>query len=134
MAPKAKAVAAPKAAVKAKAKAKVRPRILVPRVRDHKIPLFLELLKKYGYWQASTVRNGRTPATVAAYLFQNCNQRETIEWVGILWYKCPNQLALLIKTKWDDFMSKSRRSTWRGVGATTDTWAVSDRGAVMGDI
>ena len=134
---KGKAAAAPKAAVKAKAKAQVRlplNRLVVPRVRDDKVPLFLELLADYGYFQASRVRNGRTVQTVAAFLFQNCTQAETVYWVGVLWYKCPNSLTLAIKNKWDDYMAKTKRSTWRGVGATPDTWAVSARGAVMGDI
>ena len=86
-------MAAPKAAVKAKAKAKVqlRPplrRLVVPRVRDDRVPLFLELLADYGYFQASRVRNGRTVQTVAAFLFQNCTQAETGYWVEVLWYKC----------------------------------------------
>ena len=86
-------MAAPKAAVKAKAKAKVqlRPplrRLVVPRVRDDRVPLFLELLADYGYFQASRVRNGRTFQTVAAFLFQNCTQAETGYWVEVLWYKC----------------------------------------------
>lgn len=137
-APKAavKAAAAPKAAGKAKAKAKMRarPRALVPRVRDNRVPVFLELLKTYGYFQASTVRNGRTAETVAAFLFQNCDQAETVQWAGELWYKCPNALSIAIKNKWDSFMAAACRSTWRGVGATTASWAVSRRGAVMGNI
>ena len=146
MAPKGKAVAAPKTAVeaaaapkavgkaKAKAKAMVRPRMLVPRVRDNYTPVFLQLLKRFGYLQASRVRNGRTATSVAAHLFQNCGQMETEFWAGVLWYKCPLDLAVAIKRKWDAFMSRSRTSTFRGVGVTPAVWAVSRRGAVMGAI
>ena len=146
MAPKGKAVAAPKAAVKAtaapkaavkakaKAMAQARRRMLAPRVRDGYIPEFLRLLRKYGYWSASGVRNGRTVESVAAFLFQNCDEKETRFWVGELWYKCPCALALAIKNKWHQFMASTTRSTWRGVGGTADTWAVSARGAVMCNI
>ena len=137
----AKAAAAPKAVGKAKAKAKarVRPRMLVPRVRDNYTPVFLDLLYRFGYFQASRVRNGRTATSVAAYLFQNCNQAETEFWVGVLWYKCPTDLTFAIKRKWDVFMTRCRQSVFRGVGvapagATPAVWAVSRRGAVMGDI
>ena len=136
IAPKAKAVA------KAKAKAKammMRRGQLVPRVRDNYTPVFLELLYRYGYFQASAVRNGRTATSVAAHLFQNCNQRETEFWAGVLWYKCPTDLAVAIKHKWDVFMTKCRQSVYRGVGvtplgATPAVWAVSRRGAAMGAI
>ena len=46
----------------------------------------------------------------------------------------PNSLSFAIKNKWDDYMAKTKRSTWRGVGRTGETWAVSARGAVMGNI
>ena len=140
---KAKALAVGKAKAKAvgkaKAKAKARPRMLVPRVRDLYTPLFLDLLYRFGYFQASRVRNGRTATSVAAHLFQNCGQAETEFWVGVLWYKCPLDLMVAIKRKWDAFMSRSRVSTFRGVGvtpagATPAVWAVSRRGAVMGAI
>ena len=147
MAPKGKAVAAPKAAVKAaaapkaagkakaKAKAQARRRMLVPRVRDGSIPEFLKLLRKFGYWSASGVRNGRTVVTVAAFLFQNCDEEETRFWAAELWYKCPGPLTAAIKDKWDTFMSRCKQSTHRGVGVVpTAVWAISARGAVMGAI
>ena len=147
MAPKGKAVAkaavkaaaAPKAKAfakaKAKAKAMMRPRMLVPRVRDGYIPEFLRLLRKYGYWSASGVRNARTVEQVAAFLFQNCDEDETRFWVAQLWYKCPGPLTAAIKGKWDAFMSRCKKSTHRGVGVDpTAVWAVSARGAVMGAI
>ena len=147
MAPKGKAVAkaavkaaaAPKAKAfakaKAKAKAMMRPRMLVPRVRDGYIPEFLRLLRKYGYWSASGVRNARTVEQVAAFLFQNCDEEETRFWVAQLWYKCPVPITAAIKVEWDAFMSRCKKSTHRGVGVDpTAVWAVSARGAVMGAI
>ena len=136
---KAKAAAAAKGKAFAKAKAKARamrrPRMLVPRVRDGYIPEFLRLLRKYGYWSASGVRNGRAVVTVAAFLFQNCDEEETRFWAAELWYKCPGPLTAAIKGKLDAFMSRCKQSTHRGVGVVpTAVWAVSARGAVMGDI
>ena len=130
---KAKAVAL----LRAKAKAKAAPKAKAAmRVRDGHVPRILELLKDYGWLTAAQARNGRTIRTIAAFLFQCCDEDETGKWVKPLWYKTPVRVMCAIKQQWGAYMQVCLDSTRRGVGRHphAPAWAVSARGAVMGNI
>jgi len=124
-----------KAKAAAKARAIARAGNVARRVDPHSTPRILELLKEYGWHTASRVRNGRSIETIAAHLFQNCDQEQTIAWVGILWYKAPSHIFIAVKERWDTYMRACERATKHGIGhwrMGKTSFAVSQRGAVMG--
>ena len=133
---KAAAKAKAKAVAKAKGKAKARARpIVARRVDPNAEPPILTLLREYAWSTASMRRNGRSVETVAAHMFQNCNQVETYELIGLLWYRAPTPFFLAVKERWDAYMAACARATSRGIGhcmVSGSAMGVSQRGAVMG--
>jgi hypothetical protein len=124
-----------KAKAAAKARAIARAGNVAMRVDPHQTPRILELLKAYGWHTASRLRNGRSIETIAAHLFQNCDQEQTIAWVSILWYKAPSHIFIAVKERWDTYMRACERATQHGIGhwrMGSTKFSVSHRGAVMG--
>ena len=108
---------------------------IAKRVDPTAVPHILLLLQQYGWLAASRVRNGRSIEQMAAFLFQNCDGQQTIDWVGILWYRLPTHLMMAVKERWDFYMSACHRATKKGIGhhhVCSKKMGVSLRGAVMG--
>ena len=121
-------------ATKAVAKAE-QSKAIAKRVDPTAVPHILLLLQQYGWLAASRVRNGRSIEQMAAFLFQNCDGQQTIDWVGILWYRLPTHLMMAVKERWDFYMSACHRATKKGIGhhhVCSKKMGVSLRGAVMG--
>jgi hypothetical protein len=108
---------------------------IAKRVDPTAVPHILLLLQQYGWLAASRVRNGRSIEQMAAFLFQNCDGQQTIDWVGILWYRLPTHLMMAVKERWDFYMIACQRATKQGIGhhdVCSKKMGVSLRGAVMG--
>ena len=121
-------------ATKAVAKA-TQSKAIAKRVDPAAVPHILLLLQQYGWLAASRVRNGRSIEQMAAFLFQNCDGQQTIDWVGILWYRLPTHLMMAVKERWDFYMIACQRATKQGIGhhdVCSKKMGVSLRGAVMG--